>query len=888
MSLSTGTRLGPYEIISPIGAGGMGEVWKARDTRLDRSVAIKILPAEFAENPDLRLRFEREAKTISQLEHPHICRLYDVGEATLGDADVAPRSYLVMELLEGESIADRLTRGPLPLSEVVKYGAQVAEALDRAHRAGVTHRDVKPGNVIITKTGAKLLDFGLAKSAATGVVNLDGATQHKPLTQEGTILGTFQYMAPEQLEGAEADARTDIFALGALLYEMATGRRAFEGKTKTSLIAQIVSADPKPLRDIAPLTPPAFEHVVAKCLSKDPDDRWQSAHDIAEELRWIGEAGSQAGAVPLPKRRPRRELVAWSLVFILAALLGGAAWRFLPTLRKPAQVVRLSVPAPYIIGLFGMTSVAVSPDGQTIVFPVATDGVTRLHVRSLDRFESTPLPGTERGSGPFFSPNGRSIAFFAGGSLKKVSLSGGTAQTICPVSLSARGGTWNTDDTIYFTPSPPSGIWKVRASGGTPVALTTPNAAAGENSHRWPQLLPDAKHVLMTIRTDRITSFDEAKIAVLSLETGKWEVIAEGAAIARYSASGHLVFARAGSLFAQPFDLKTLRPYGSPVSVVSGVVTNPGSGAAHFALGDNGTLVYFSGPILGGSATMSIVDRSGKADRAAPLNRTVFSPRVSPDGTRIALSVAAANDDIWVLELERMALTRVTFESGDEGFPVWSVDGKTIYFAAGSGAGILSRPADGGGTTQQVVSGTGPRQEPGSVSYDGRWLAYTQVNEKSGSDLFLTPLDGRGAPRVFLQTPFEEITPQFSPNGRWIAYVSNESGQQEIYVRSVEPGGGRWQVSTGGGTDPGWSRSGTEVYFQHPQGGLFSAPLGEEVAGLRVGAPKRLFDLPASAAYDIMPDGRFLLVALGLDEGPASAAHVVLNWFDELNKKVPR
>src|SRR5687768_9999224 len=466
--VSAGTRLGPYEVVSRVGAGGMGEVWKARDTRLDRSVAIKILPAGLAGDAQFRLRFEREAKTISQLTHPHICTLYDVGD-----------DYLVMELLEGETLADRLERGSLPLADVLKYGAQIAEALDRAHRGNVVHRDLKPANVMITKAGAKLLDFGLAKASELQL--FDGATVQKPLTQEGTILGTFQYMAPEQLEAAEVDARTDIFALGALLYEMATGQRAFAAKSKASLIAAIVKEQPRPISEIQPLTPPAFEHIVAKCLAKDPEDRWQSARDVAQELRWIGEGGSQVGVrAPVVATRRSRERLAWSAaamasaLFIVAAL---AAWQIYRRIEVP-QVMRFSAPNTITsrpVETYG--TIVISPDGREIVYSAADGPSKKLFRRSIDQFEPAAIAGSDGGVQPFFSPDGKWVGFFARQRLWKVPLTGGRPTELARAARS-RGAEWLEDGTIVFCPYYYGGIERVSSSGGAVTVVSKVDRAA--------------------------------------------------------------------------------------------------------------------------------------------------------------------------------------------------------------------------------------------------------------------------------------------------------------------------------------------------------------------------------------------------------------------------
>ena len=867
MAVAVGSRLGPYEIVSRLGAGGMGEVWKARDTRLDRSVAVKILPAEFAENAQFKIRFEREAKTVSQLNHPHICTLFDVGE-----------NYLVMELLDGETLADRLARGPLPLSDVLRYGAQVADALDRAHRAGIIHRDLKPANIMITRSGAKLLDFGLAKSG-TAVVDVDGATVQKQLTQEGTIVGTFQYMSPEQLEGQEADARTDIFALGAVLYEMATGRRAFEGKTKTSLIAAIVKEQPRPVSEIIPLTPASLDHVIAKCLEKDPDARWQSAHDVGDELRWNAERGSQSSvAAPVVIRRKRREgllLVTAAAAVSLAALATWGWWR--ATHREP-EIVRVSIPLPpgSMLTGTGMPNLAFSPDGRRIVYAAGRDKF-ELSIRDLDSFEATPLPGTERAEGPFFSPDGEWLGFFVRGGISKLRLSGGVPLLVVPTGGAARGATWGRDGYIYYADGTSAGLSRIAAEGGPPQTLTTPARERGENSHRWPQLLPDGKHLLFTIRTDRIDSFDEAKIAVLSLETKTWRVVLEGGSSARYLATGDLVFSQRDALFSVPFDLDSLTVKGSPRRIVDGVMTSESSGAAQYTIAESrGTLAFIATTNQHGGTTMSEVDRTGRELRSFTLPRLIAAFQVSPDGKRLAAQVPAANDDIWTYDLERGTLTRSSFEPGDEWWPTWSADGSSIIF--GSAQALYIRKTNGAGPATSLAAARTAGWS--SASSDGRLIVYSSLGSSTGSDLWLVSLaDGKATP--FLQTPSSETMPSFSPDGRSIAYCTNSSGAYEVVLRRLD-GEGEWQISTGGGWQPRWSPDGRKIFYRF--GNRFYEVSVSQDPRTVIGKPSLLFTIPAVNQYDVFGDG-FLLSKVDDPVVSATSIHVVLHWIDDLKRR---
>lgn len=891
MTIKSGTRLGPYEISERIGAGGMGEVWKARDTRLERSVAIKILPAEFAGNSMFKLRFEREAKTISQLNHPHICTLHDVGE----EAGV---SYLVMELVEGESLFDRLERGSLPMSDVLKYGAQIAGGLDRAHRAGIVHRDLKPANIMITRTGAKLLDFGLAKSspmaAPLSAVSLEGATQHRPLTQEGTLLGTFQYMAPEQLAGEEADARTDIFAFGALLYEMATGKRAFDGKNRTSLIAQIVGGEPRPMREILPLTPPAFEHIVQKCLSKEPDDRWQSAHDLGEELKWLAQSSSQTNAlVTAPSKRQWRERGAWAaaLVATAIAIATYAQSRINAGSGKHATIRRFDLAVPPEVSIDRRVNgpVALTPDGQSLVYVGYGGATSRLFLRSLDSFESTPIAGSEGAVSPFFSPDGQWVGFVADAGLRKVPVHGGAAVTICNGCMpNDRGAEWGRDGMIYLAPSAATGIHRVSASGGTAVAVSRPSAERKELSHRWPQVLPDGKHLLVTIKTLGISSFDDAQIGVVSLADGKTKTILDGGTFARYIPGGQMVFARGSSLYAVAFDLKTMEVRGTPVRVLDSVFVDPDTGSAQFSFTPGGTLVDLPA-ILTPGVSLVAVDRVGRERVITSQSHRLSGARLSPDGRTVAVNRGAANDDIVLIDLARGTTTRLSFEPGNEDDPVWSADGSRVFYAAEvPGEGLLqiaSRAADGSGEAVELLRSS-DTIVPTSASPDGKMLMYAQTSSTTGVDLWLLSLvDNKRTP--LMHTPFNEQGAMFSNDGRWIAYQSNESGKDQVYVRSLAEGKGRWQVSIDGGQFPQWSRDGREIFYW--SGADFYRVPVSAGATFSPGQPEKLFSNRSTYwltdSGDVTPDGTFLMISRS-GEFEARHFNFIVDWFDEINKRM--
>jgi len=876
MNVTTGTKLGPYEIVSRLGAGGMGEVWRATDTRLDRSVAIKVLPAELAQNAQLKARFEREAKTISQLNHPNICSLFDVGDG-----------YLVMELLEGEALTDRLARGPLPLAEVLKYGSQIADALDRAHRAGITHRDLKPGNVMITRSGAKLLDFGLAKSAAP-VVDLEGATQHRPLTQEGTILGTFQYMAPEQLEGQEADARTDIFALGAVLYEMASAKRAFEGKTRTSLIAAIVSSDPRPISEVQPLTPPAFERVLRKCLAKEPDDRWQSAHDIADELRWIGESGSQAASTRGLMTRPRRrERLTWMLA-VLAILLATAAAVHWKNRERGPQRLRLSIPAPEgtTFARPTMPIATISPDGTRVVFSAqSANGESMLYVRSLQEFEARPLSGTEQGETPFFSPDGKWIGFCADGKLRKVLATGGNVTDIAPAP-SITGADWREDGLIAFTLSYNTGIYVIPSSGGTPRQVSAPDRRLKESSHGWPQFLPGGNWIIFTVESSG-KSFNDATIVAQSLDNGERRVLVRGGTCARYVPSGHLVFARSSSLFAVPFDANKVAVTGSPVEVMKGVVMTEGRGVSQWSFSRTGTLLFTPGPEISSDDILGYADQAGTFTPLTKQLNGYNALAMSPDGKTIAFLRRWSDDDIWIHDIDRDVQTRVTFVS-EHMNPIWTSDGHSLIFGSDrDGAmNLYAAPPDGTGVVERLTKSSN-WQAPSSISPAGL-LAYTEEEPETKSDIWLLPLTGDRKPQALIQTPFDDYDAQFSPDGKWLAWVSNDSGRAEVYARSMADGG-KWQVSTAGGDEPRWSRDGKEIFYRI--GDQMMAVDVTPGSSLHVARPRTLFDAPylpgnrnKTSLYDVTPDGRFVVAR----KGPGVTLRelrVVFNWFDELRER---
>jgi serine/threonine protein kinase len=871
--MTPGTRLGPYEIVAPLGAGGMGEVYKARDTRLDRSVAVKILPADFAENAQLKLRFEREAKTISQLNHPHICTLYDVGDG-----------YLVMELLEGETLAERVVRGPLPVAEVLKYGIQIAEALEKAHKAGVIHRDLKPGNIMITKNGAKLLDFGLAKSGIFGL-SAEGSTALKPLTAEGTIVGTFQYMAPEQLEGGEADARTDIFAFGTVLYEMATGQRAFQGKTRTSLIAAIVSGEPEPLSHIQPLAPAALERLIRKCLAKDPDDRWQCAADLKWDLLRIQEE-------PTTRQVPRSSRVAWGIAVVaLVASFILAAIALRPD--KPARPVRFSVgpPAGWTISLqYNLGPPAVSPDGRYVAF-TATDDLTAralLWIRDLAATEPVSLPGTEGAGFVFWSPDSKSIGFFSAGYLKRIDLNGGPPQVLCPAA-SGRGGSWSEHNEIIFAPSGNGPLYRVAAGGGVPQQLTRLDPSRGESSHRLPYFLPDGKHFLFTIRTLSSADRPGDSIYVASVDSPVPRPLLEVSSNVAYAEPGYLLFLRDRTLLAQRFNTRTLRLEGEPRAVTSESMQYHPVGFGLFSSSRSGALVFGTGSLL---SKLQWLDRDGRAEPAIASTGNYLAPRLSRDQQQILYGLPDAvsgNLDLWLYDIERRISRRVTFHPRDDFSGVLTPDGSQMIFSSNRGGfpNLYSKAVDA--SDEKLLFPSQGVDFAESISADGRALLFRRISPNSQNDLFTFALNG-GVATPFATTPFNEVQPVFSPTGRWVAYVSNESGRYQVYAARYPGGGSRVQISPEGGSQPVWRGDEKELFYVAPGDRVMSVPIDTSSGLLKPGTPTHVFDVSLRPArdeereYDVSRDGRRFIVNAIPPDKRSIPITVVINWQTDLQK----
>jgi eukaryotic-like serine/threonine-protein kinase len=889
MPLAPGTKLGPYEILSPLGAGGMGEVYRARDTRLDRSVAIKILPAHLSADPARKLRFEREAKTVSALNHPNICSLFDVGSQNGTD-------FLVMECIEGESLAERLAKGPLPTEQVLKIGTEIADALDKAHRSGVVHRDLKPGNIMLTKTGAKLLDFGLAKPtiAPAGAVTLTNVAANSPVTEQGTIVGTYQYMSPEQVEGKELDGRSDVFSFGTVLYEMLTGQRAFEGKSQFSVASAILEKEPAPISSIKPLTPRSLDHVVRRCLAKDPDDRWQSARDLALELKSISSgdpsAQSSGAALPLTRKKNRRELLAWS--FAVLAAIAALAVFFLrrPDAAVPAFPVFSSIIAPAgtsfeIEGDMG-TQPALSPDGSSLVFGAGGE----LWLRSLRTGSERTLPGAHGAMNPFWSPDSLSVGFFTDGKLKTLEVNSGVVRSLCSVPT-ARGGAWGSSGVILFTPGPRDVIHQVPVSGGASTPITKLDTKL-HTTHRWPFFLPDGQHFLYVASNHSSPQAEQNGIYVASLDGKLNRFLIASLAGAAY-AQGNLLYVRDSTLLAQPFDLKSLSLSGSPHPVVDSVVLDLGVWHSTFTASQvSNTLIFQTGAAMAQSR-LEWVDRGGKHLSFVDDQGVFLGPRLSKDGQRFLVTAGDPTHDVWLFNSSGPQKTRLTFDGFIAGEPTWSPDGSRFTVTLGmpnSMFRIVTRSSSGTGESislQELPSADSATD----WSPDGRYLLTESANLTSGdSEVSVVPLDPKEKSRVLpVANTGTQTSGQFSPDGRFIAFTMLANGTPQIFVVPFSAGNGMWQASTDGGHWPRWSRDGKQLYFISMRNEMMTVDIHEKGDSIEVGHPFRLFAFRPSVRiyrlgmidYDVSPDGKRFLLVVAADENNRPLT-VLQNWTNLL------
>jgi serine/threonine protein kinase/Tol biopolymer transport system component len=893
VALSPGTRLGPYEIIGLLGAGGMGEVYKAQDGRLNRPAAIKVLPAHLKNDPERRERFLREARAVASLVHPHICVLHDIGL----ERDV---DYLVMEYLEGDTLARRLEKGPLPIDQVLRLSLEIGSALDKAHRQGIVHRDLKPGNIMLTKSGAKLLDFGLAKlRPADRIAGADAsATRAAPLTIEGSILGTLQYMAPEQLEGREVDSRTDIFAFGAIVYEMATGAKAFTADSQAGLIAAVLERAPAPICALQPTIPRSLDDLVARCLAKDPDERWQTATDLTFGLEQIrrGMSPRSHSAETQGPRLGRRGFIGAALAVTAAIVLAGLAllvWGSSSFSRMEQPPVRLLLSQHLLLPTTEngeLPAMAISNDGQRVVYVAQHDGRRRLFLREMKDSEASLVAGTENAMTPFFSPDGQRIGFFADGYLKTVATAGGAPVVLANV-LNPRGGTWGTTDTIIYSPSTDAGLWRVSARGGAPQPLVQPDPARGERGYRWPAMLPGDDAVVFVVATSKILSFDDAHIAVRSLRSGEQRELVRGGSFPVFMAPDSLLYARAGALLAIPFDPVRLAVTGTAQTVLNGVITYPLNGGAQYALASNGTLVHLAGSAFTRDSALTWVDRKGVSSRlkapSLPYNRVILSP----DGQRAALDIDGANASIWILDLQRPPMTRLTLEWSNN-LPFWTPDGTRIGFisARGGRRTVFWQAVDGRSEPQRLVDHHASDIVGGSFAPDGKTLIYEERHPTSGSDLWVLSPIGTGTPRPFLQTSFNEQAAQFAPDGRWVAYVSDVSGRNEVYVQSYPDAGSKLPVSTDGGTLPVWASHGRELFYWN--GNAMMSVKIQTSPVFSAAQPEELFQKKRGGSlglnYALGPDGRFLMIEDLSSRQSEVPVTVTLNWRDDVQRRLAR
>lgn len=863
----TGRRIGPYVVESRIGGGGMGEVYRAQDSRLGRAVAIKVLPPHAATDRPARERFEREARAVAALNHPNICTLYDIG--THDDVD-----YIVMEFLDGETLATRLDRGPIAVADALRIAIEVASALDRAHKHGIVHRDLKPRNVMLTRGEAKLLDFGLAKTAAPAVVMGDGKAASAELTVPGTILGTLHYMSPEQLEGRTADVRSDLFAFGCVLYEMVTGRKAFDARSSASLLTAIMAQAPTPVRVLQPAVPAGVEYVIDRCLAKDPDDRWQTARDLLAELKRV--ASRTDAGTPAPRSsRPVRTALLTAGALVLGSVL---AWTWLtskPVTPAAAPVAWLSIlPPPNGFDL--APSPVVSPDGRYVVFKAEDASHTSLlWVKDLAGPGVRPIAGTDgivATEPPFWSPDSRSIGFFAHGQLKRVDVGGGAPQTLAVVA-EPRGGTWTTGGVIVFDKGDRL-LYRIAASGG--AATLVPGSAPGQ-VRLFPHALPDGRHYLFTSRN--VNGLGEG-IYVASLDSPDVRRVSDAWSVAAY-ASGHLLFGKQGALFAQPFDVTRLVTTGEPRRVADGL----GIGCCtplSFAFSASASVIALWSGSSQPPTQLQWVTRDGS--RRATVGDAGIHPgfALSPDGRRAALErqdLVANNYDVWLLDLAGGGpAARLTLD-GRATLPVWSPDGTRVLVMYRA-RGLVALPTRGG---EGITILEGPASKwPSDWSPDGRYVAFYDASQ--GFRLQTARTDVRGGPTVYREGTADLEMLRFFPRGGWVAYVSEETGQFEVYIDSFPAPGQKTRVSTRGGLWPMWRRDGKELYYIASDRSLVAVPIETTPDGLRTRPPVRLFEAPPVSVdrsrmqYAPAVDGsRFLFNARVEDKTPAGLT-VISNW----------
>jgi len=887
MSLTSGTRLGPYEIQSPLGAGGMGEVYRAKDTRLDRTVAVKILPSHLSENPEAKQRFDREARAISSLNHPNICTLHDVGHQDGVD-------FLVMEFLDGETLADRLRKGPLSTELVLKYGIEICEGLERAHKSGVVHRDLKPGNIMLTKGGAKLMDFGLAKAAPSNAplassltMTISGPSGDQPLTAHGTIIGTFQYMSPEQTEGKDADARSDIFALGAVLYEMTTGKKAFTGKSQASLVAAILASEPTPVSVAQPLAPPALEQVIKTCLAKDPEERFQTVHDLKLQLRWIAQASSSQ-LVPPSQVRARRAVQKRTL--IIAGAIGWAVATAALILfflsRTQLQEAQRPVTASWLapgdtdFASAALGAPALSPDGLKLAFLTGLSSESKLWVRDINSGTVTQVEDVERPTFPFWSPDGKYIGFFSAGKMKKVALAGGPVQVLCDAP-EGRGASWSPKGVILFTPNIFEPLYKVPEGGGTPQKITEIKQGW---TNRNPYFLPDGDHFLYISREATGTAGAGGALFGASLSGEQPRQVLELASNVQYS-EGYLLYLHDNVLVARHFDPKSFKFSGDPIPVAEKLDYSNARDLAAFTTA-NGTLVFRHGSLQ--KAQPLWVDRTGKEVGRFGEPGLYTLPRATSDGSVVGLvrpDPDTRKGDLWVVDTARNTMSRSTFADAATITYAFSPDGKRV--AVGTIAGTVT-----GGIWIQPTSGSGAQEKldipksfgtVSSWSPNGRYLFLMVQNNATRQDIYYIDLEGDRKLTPFIQSPANDMAAVLSPNNKWLAYMSDESGRVEVYVTAFPGPGGKWQLSNGGGTFPSWSSDGKQLYYAN--GDKLMMVTIQNIDTFQFGAPSELpMHVNEFASIGPVAPGERFPVLKALSGGQSHPQEVILNWTGTLKQ----
>jgi eukaryotic-like serine/threonine-protein kinase len=897
--IETGTKLGRYEIRSKLGAGGMGEVYEGRDTQLGRDVAVKVLPTIVSTDPDRLRRFEQEACAASALNHPNILIVHDIGAHD-------GTTYVVSELLEGETLRKRIAGTPLAQRRAIDYALQIAKGLAAAHEKGIIHRDLKPDNIFITNDGrVKILDFGLAK-----LTQLDGNEAQTDVptrrvdTDPGVVMGTVGYMSPEQVRGQKIDHRSDIFSLGAILYEMLSGRRAFHGQSAADTLSAVLKEDPPDLLDSNSAVTPAVERLVSHCLEKNPEARFHSARDLAFALESISGVSTTSDQTLTAVTSVPTHSWTSKLPWIVAAVLGTLLLATIPFVWnyfRPAKKIQTSEQSRFTLKLpeKALTTgpPVISPDGRRIVLHLSTDDRKELlWVRALNSIDVQPINGTDGGTQPFWSPDSRSIGFFANGKLKRVDLSGGPPQSICDIETPTNaGGTWNPNGVIVFAQAPTDGLFRVSAAGGTPVRITQVDTSHDEVGHSWPYFLPDGQHFLYLVRN---TQPEKSAIYVGLLDSKETKRLLLAHSSMAFAPPGYLLFVRDETLMAQPFDPNQLELTGEQFTLAEQTSRNPVNGRAFFSVSENGVLIVRSGELVLNKLTW--LDRTGKEIGVITKAGNYNAPTLSPDEKKVAVSrldfqstVAA---DIWVIDLERGTETRFTYDPGSDRWPSWSADGNSIIFVstrAGS-TNIYQKASNGSGAEEPILTSEQSKASP-AWSDDGKFVLYGQLNAGTIWDVFVLPLAGDRKPQPVIQTNFVDIHGQFSPDGRWIAYSSNESGQFQVYVQTFPPSGSKWPVSIDGGSQPRWRGDGRELYYFTPDLKLMAVEVNGQRDKFQVGVPKLLFELrvrgagvdlgfPGSGYYTVTRDGKRFLVASSADVPDKQQITVILNWTPHLNQ----